>query len=179
MKKVKKLIFTHNLEKAVEAILWIANQRQGEIDVYTIVKVLFFADFYHLNKYGRTICGDNYVALENGPVPSETYRILSPKRPAAQIHFTRIENIINPHRPCNREYLSESDIEALEEGWKICKDASFDYLKKVTHQFAAYKNAWKKRGFKKSYPINLMDLIENDKKSRFDESVYYSENIKI
>jgi uncharacterized phage-associated protein len=37
---------------------------------------MYFADRKHLEKYGRFICGDSYVAMKHGPVPSEIYDIL-------------------------------------------------------------------------------------------------------
>jgi hypothetical protein len=53
--------------KALEVILYVA----GSVpDMYRALKVLYFADREHLGRYGRLICGDTYVAMRLGPVPS-------------------------------------------------------------------------------------------------------------
>ena len=62
--------------KALETIVWLANARAG-IDVYHVIKCAFFADKYHLNKYGRPIAGDNYIADTYGPLGRSVYRILN------------------------------------------------------------------------------------------------------
>ena len=34
------------------------------------LKLVFFADRYHLRQYGRPVTNDEYMAMEFGPVPS-------------------------------------------------------------------------------------------------------------
>ncbi len=67
--------FKPNAAKAVEVIVWFANKRPG-VDFHTILKLLFFADIYHLNQWGRPIIGDTYNALPYGPVAQTTYDLL-------------------------------------------------------------------------------------------------------
>jgi hypothetical protein len=67
--------FRTNARKAVEVIVWFAHQRPG-IDFHSILKMLFFADLFHLNQWGRPIVGDTYYALPYGPVPQTTYDLL-------------------------------------------------------------------------------------------------------
>jgi hypothetical protein len=54
--------FNMNTQKAIESVLWIIHN--GESNMYNIWKILFSAEKYHLNKYGRPITGDKYVAME-------------------------------------------------------------------------------------------------------------------
>jgi uncharacterized phage-associated protein len=67
--------FEFNLDKGIEAILYIA-QKVDDPTFHRISKIMYFADRKHLEKYGRFICGDSYVAMKHGPVPSEIYDIL-------------------------------------------------------------------------------------------------------
>ena len=46
-------------------------------DKLKLVKLLYFADKYHLLKYGRQISGDSYFALPYGPIPSGALDILN------------------------------------------------------------------------------------------------------
>lgn len=55
--------------KAIEAIVWLSNKQPG-IDIYHVVKIIFFADKLHLNKYARPLIGDTYIKMQYGPVPS-------------------------------------------------------------------------------------------------------------
>src|SRR6266446_7375344 len=79
-KKKARVIAMHpNQGRIVEAILFIfaeACERKIAVTQYDIVKSLFLADRAHLNKYGRPITFDNYVAMEHGPVPSTAYNFL-------------------------------------------------------------------------------------------------------
>src|SRR5690606_9928660 len=74
-RRMQTIRFRTNPEKALEVILWFASKREG-IDFHSILKLLFFADKYHLNGYGRPIVGDQYKALPYGPVAQTTYDIL-------------------------------------------------------------------------------------------------------
>lgn len=62
-------------EKALEVILYIANNLDGAT-FHSISKMLYLSDKLHLQEYGRLICGDRYIAMEYGPVPSAIYDML-------------------------------------------------------------------------------------------------------
>ncbi len=67
--------FVFDEDVAIEVILYIAN-RVPHPTFHLIFKIMYFADKAHLERYGRFICGDSYVAMRNGPVPSVTYDML-------------------------------------------------------------------------------------------------------
>lgn len=48
-----------NIGKIVEALVWIAN-RKAHQGFHFILKTLFYADKFHLQRYGRPILGDTY-----------------------------------------------------------------------------------------------------------------------
>ncbi|MBP0020504.1 MAG: SocA family protein [Cyanobacteria bacterium SBLK] len=73
--------FIFNAEKGIEAILYII-KHGTEPTFLHISKVMYFADRKHLEKYGRFICGDRYIAMKNGPVPSGVYDLLKNVRDA-------------------------------------------------------------------------------------------------
>ncbi len=57
-------------KKAAQALNYFAIENGGEIDKLHALKLVFFADRYHLRKYGRPITNDQYWAMRFGPVAS-------------------------------------------------------------------------------------------------------------
>ncbi len=70
MKESDEIQFDLDFEKAAAALLCMAKLGTAKFDQYKACKLLFLADKRHLVKYGRTITGDRYSALEWGPIPS-------------------------------------------------------------------------------------------------------------
>jgi uncharacterized phage-associated protein len=148
------------IEKIVEGILFLVNlasKRNQELTQYDIVKSLFLADKSHLNKYGRPVTFDNYVAMEHGPVPSFAYSVLkhdcdvrmfnpanSPWDRVDGAHPTnpRVMYFKNPKRQHSVEILSDSDVEALGSAYATAKSLTFGQLRKLTHDDPAYIVAW-------------------------------------
>jgi len=125
--------FSFDREKALEVLLYISSSIE---DMYKTLKVVYFADKMHLSKYGRLINGNSYVAMKNGPVPSEAYDII--KAIKGDSVFIPLEtekssltingNKITPLRKADLQKLSKSDIECLDESIKKYKPYSFNEL---------------------------------------------------
>lgn len=138
-------------EKAIEEILYIAKYAPDP-DIYRILKIMYFADKKHLEKYGRFICNDTYIAMNNGPVPSEAYDIIKHVRgdgyhPCIDEYALKSfevkpkpDNRIIPSRDADSDLLSASDKECLDESIKQYGSLSFDELKKLSHD-KAYESA--------------------------------------
>lgn len=67
-------------ETTLNAILYVLQQLGGKTDMHKLCKILYFADQRHLSKYGRSITGDTYIAMQYGPVPSNVDDILKAVR---------------------------------------------------------------------------------------------------
>lgn len=67
-------------KKAAQTLNYFAIKNGGEIDKLHALKLVFFADRYHLRKYGRPITNDQYWAMRFGPVASgvKDYRCAKP-----------------------------------------------------------------------------------------------------
>src|SRR3989337_1524135 len=119
----KRIKFHFDPDKAVEIILYVAG-RVPDPGFHRVSKILYFADREHLATYGRFICGDSYVAMKHGPVPSGTYDVLKFVRgddgltcvvPHAQESF-RVDDrkLVIPFKNANLDALSESERECLD-----------------------------------------------------------------
>jgi uncharacterized phage-associated protein len=128
--------------KALEILLYVTQQCR---DIYTALKVVYFADKAHLSRYGRLIAGDRYVAMRHGPVPSGLYDIIKAVRgdgaplafgTQAKEAFAIEGNSINPIRRPDLSVLSESDKECLDQAIREYGHKSFDELKRLSHDAA-------------------------------------------
>lgn len=136
--------------KAQQAILYVAGKLPEQRNMYKVLKVLYFADIDHLFSFGRFIFGDNYVALEHGPVPSHAYAMVQNVRTS---HIRLDENdkdealfavnntdtivpMVQPDLSC----FSKSDLMCLDKAIEECRPLSFAQLKKRSHD-AAYDQA--------------------------------------
>lgn len=133
--------FKFDKNKAITAILYITKELNG-VDLHKISKILFYADQKHLTKYGRPIIGDNYIAMPNGPVPSEIYNSINAVRYNNCFSPDILElnkyitvngyNIEAKEKPDIDEF-SDSDIECLNKSIKENKDLNFDQLTEKSH----------------------------------------------
>lgn len=122
-------------EKAVEAILYLAN-RLFHPTKLQIFKLLYLADKLHLSRYGRFVIRDQYVAMKHGPVPSKTYDLLKmpiEMRGSTPLQVASDGRAIHAFRDANRQKLSQSDIECLDETLRLYRRASPSQLIDLTH----------------------------------------------
>lgn len=111
--------------KTLEVIIYISHK---EHDLRRIMKYVYFADKCHVEKYGRFITSEVYIRMPQGPVPSAAYDIAKIVRDDDQYFDARLVKLTpknslryeHPHkliplRNANLDYLSESDIECLDE----------------------------------------------------------------
>jgi uncharacterized phage-associated protein len=140
-----------NWAKAVEAVHYLTSIHRG-ITPYYIAKIFFYADKEHMADWGRSICGDFYVAMENGPVPSNIYNLVK-REPFIDDDIiadfdSRIEKEdrrLSPKIEFNQIALSHSDIEYLAKAEAIYGHMSFGALRDLVHKERAWKEAWEGR----------------------------------
>jgi uncharacterized phage-associated protein len=148
--------FNFNFPRSLALITYIASKNVPDLTTYKILKLTFLADKFHLVQYGRTITGDKYSALPDGPVPSRLYDFFKKqvlKKPfssegkqlLANLEvdktgpYARFKAKVNP----DMSELSSTDLDAINRS--IMKFGSFGYneLKELTHEMAAFDRAWK------------------------------------
>ena len=65
-----KMLLEFDYKKATQAINYLAKKEGGQIDKLKLIKLVYFADRYHLRRYGRPMVNDAYLAMPLGPVGS-------------------------------------------------------------------------------------------------------------
>lgn len=173
--------YRNNHKKTLEGLVWFA-QHAPDLDHYWAVKTLFFADYFHLNKYGRPVFGDKISALEWGPVPSFALSLINKATPfvtpdevvaaceAFNVVPSKTGQRLVAKRPPRLEFFSRSDIICLNEALEFCRPKTFDELVRCTHDMPAYRQAWDSRCEKGSMDMDFALL--------FDESQYRDEMIR-
>jgi uncharacterized phage-associated protein len=169
--------FQFNESKAVEALVFIA-QRWPGITPFYLSKVLFFADRDHLRAFGRPVLGDNYIAMDDGPVPSRVYDIVKGNidffgDPAAIKSALRIDRAaqyaqVFPNRDPDIEQFSETDIAALAKSIEFCRGKGYRYLSDLTHK----EEAWSKAA--RDSVMDLELLVPEDQREEVRETAAYA-----
>ena len=115
-------------------------------DFHKLFKILYFAEKEHLSKYGRTITGDRFIAMKDGPVPSNIYDIFKVIRGDSifttdidfskefEVKFKHYIHMLN--KDFDMEIFSESEIECLSDSINENKDLSFGILRDKSHDKA-------------------------------------------
>jgi hypothetical protein len=183
-----------NTDRIIESVLFLvqeAERRGISITQYDVVKSIFLADKAHLNKYGRPITFDNYVAMKHGPVPSLTYDFLKENQTAIRRHSIDLPwdrraapefgkgcyIYSHPHRAPDMEVLSESDLEELRNALTVVKALGFVQIKRLTHGDQAYMAAWRDEGTRSQYPMNYSLLFETPNEKKAEEISFLSKHV--
>ena len=160
------ITFRFNPQKALESILYLT-PKISDSDVYGICKLLYLADKTSLEKYGRFIFGESYCAMEKGATPSNVYDLLKESTITPLDELEVRGNQVTARRDANLEYLSESDIECLDQVINIW-GKSPNWARRDAAHDAAWKKAWDKRGGKGSVAINKDEVIECESKKNLN-----------
>lgn len=193
MKLIKAQIrFKFDIDKFIACMSMLAEARMQDFDKLKAAKLLYFADKYHLLRYGKPIMGDIYYHLDAGPVPSKALDIMNEiicgdsafafkgdvsnkskfqeflqvKRPL--FHKFPVFNLIKtPEYGC----LSESEQEALKETIKRYGALTGKQLIKETHK----DTSWIKT--ENTEEIDYRLFFENDSDAK-QEALEYMESLQ-
>jgi uncharacterized phage-associated protein len=111
------------------------------------LKLLFFADRYHLRKYGRSVSDCAYFAMKNGPVASEAKNVAEESvrlQPSARSYARRFVRKKDAYyydsvAEVDKQVLSATDIEALEFAWRTFGQFTQYQLRDITHHYPEWK----------------------------------------
>jgi uncharacterized phage-associated protein len=137
-----KMEFNEN--KTINAVLYIVTKLKRS-DFHKIFKLLYFSDREHLMEYGRTITGDKYIAMSDGPVPSNLYDIFKSVRGDGYfkdngkfgVYFSVIGNdLIKANKEPDLKKLSKTDIYHINNSVEQYGNLSWDEIREKSHDYA-------------------------------------------
>ena len=191
--RARKSGITPNGPKVREAILHVireADSRDLRVSQFDILKTLFLSDRAHLNKYGRPITFDEYVAMPDGPVPSLAYDILKGAIEAwreagisqplwqASPDGGKKMRFSNALRDGSDEVLSETDIQEITAALLTVKGWGYKRTWDHVHGDVAYNDAWSKRPDGTfQYPMNLALMMDEPDDDYADQLKFASAHL--
>lgn len=158
--------------KSTQAINYFALKDGGKVDKVKVIKLIFFADRFHLRKYGRLVTNDNYVAMKFGPVSSGTKDIIDANSSFidpdiieySSEYLSRDGYNIISEKSVDLNVFSESDIEALEFAWNEFGKYNELTLKDLTHHYPEWqKHESAINSGIKQIPMDFKDFFEDPK----------------
>ena len=130
----------------LEALYYMSKRLDKPLEKLAALKLLFFADRYHLRKYGRLISEDTYYALPHGPVASNSLNIINSvlngeNTGSDKIYIEReSKNVVKAvDDSFEIEYLSDSDMEAIDFALDEFGNLSAWDLRDLTHEYPEWK----------------------------------------
>jgi len=176
-------------KKSTQAINFFATMQNGVIDKLKTLKLIYFADRYHIRKYGRLITNDNYFAMDYGPVASGTKDIIELNNFLSEIEKdyairfiepTTDFNYIRSIKKVNLEEFSASEIEALKYiSGKYQKLGSIE-LSEITHKYPDWqkKSKFLNPGQVSRVGMDLIDFFEDPSDPNIDKIYQLTEDEK-
>lgn len=158
-------------KKATQAINFFSEREGGKIDMMKVIKLIYFADRYHLRKYGRPVTNDGYWAMSYGPVGTTVKDIASfsqfldnEELQYAVEYLTQGDShFLLSQKKFDDKVFSDSDLEALEFAYNnFGKFGQFD-LAEMTHKYPEwikYKSALESRETTRE-EMNYFDFFLN------------------
>lgn len=169
-----------NFKKSVQALNYFAINSGGSINKMKAIKLIWLSDREHMRKYGRTITGDSYFAMKNGPVPSGTKDVLNASDFASETaydystgYLTEIDQYnFRSLTPVNEKVFSETELTIISEIFEACKDVDHFHLSELSHSFPEWQKfeSYFESGSRTRFPINQLDFFKADAKHFFVSS---------
>ena len=163
-----------SVRKILQALYYIQEnvpkENRSRHDIMYLLKLIYFADRFHIRRFGFVVSGDKYYAMKNGPVASLTFDIL--KTNSMQINSAEAGLLSNIRILSEHEVeisaqaddeLSESFREALD--FSISTFGCFSQweLSNISHDYPEWGKLKEKLNENPSIPMGMKDFFENPK----------------
>jgi len=170
----------YSIEKTANAIIYFVENGIEHLGKTKLMKLMYFADKMHLEKYARSIFFDEYYKLERGPVANLTLNIINSvnedecddMKTYSDI-FSKYINLdtINdegkkitqfvPKNTFNSDLFSKSEIEVFKQIVNEFKHYTKDEISQASHDLLEYKNT------KLNNIISPIDMVEDENMKQY------------
>ncbi len=132
-------------DKAVQSLNYLAKKENNKINKMKAIKLLYFADRYHIRKYGRPIFNDKYIAMGYGSVGSTTKDIVGltlsdeENEKASKVLMLVGQYEYQSIVDVDSGVFSDSDIEAIDFAYNEFGALNQFELATLTHKYPEWK----------------------------------------
>ncbi len=167
-----KMLLEFDYKKATQVINYLTRKEGGQIEKLKLIKLVYFADRYHLRRYGRPMVNDAYFAMRLGPVGSSVKDIaeFSDFLDEAEKHYAGAflgrggsVNTVVSIAEVDTDIFSQSELEALDFSYGEFGAKSASSLVDVTHRYPEwlkFKGALESKETTRE-PMSYTDFFEN------------------
>lgn len=135
-----------NIKIIIQALYYLINSNDKKYDKLSLLKLVFFADRYHMRKYARSITDDTYYAMQYGPVASNVKNILDfdflseDEKNYIEKYLSKDGKYYSTINPLESlEMLSDTDKEALDFAIENFANNKTFNLVDMTHKYPEWK----------------------------------------
>lgn len=134
--------FFYNPRKAAQAAAFLVHLNGGQMDVVSLLKILYLADRKCLAQRGRPITGDRMYSMPHGPVLSRIYDQIKVRDDSPWYEYLteREVNTVALVTEAPTDKLSDFERSILRDQFEQYHTFSFGDLKKFTHSLPEYKD---------------------------------------
>jgi hypothetical protein len=154
--------FVFDIRKAIAATGFLCRLNGGQLNVLHLIKMLYAADRSALVSWHRTITGDKFYSMKNGPILSRIYNLMCGRIFGADMETwnavfnPREGNIISlKGKDVDLGALSKRELEILEKAFNKFKNVPVGKLVEFLHKVLP---EWKDPG-NSSAPIDPRDIL--------------------
>jgi len=170
-----------DIYKIAHTILFFLENGVRNFGITKLMKLFFYADKYHLEKYKKTIFNSEYTKLQHGPVPESIHALLRDTislkldngypleyeeeakiiNNFIDIKTKKLEDKKKMHKlqakgdmQSNKDFFSQSELEILEKVSEEFKDMSAEDISSISHDTRAWKSVDMRQ------PISIFNLVD-------------------
>jgi uncharacterized phage-associated protein len=152
--------FRFDHDKTLQASALLLDLAAGRMAYVRLLKLLYIADREWLAEAGRSMTGDEAIAMKNGPVPSHVYDLIKGIAPRADHwsdHIQKVDYCVELKKDPGRGTLSKGEIEKLIEVTERFRTMDDWELSEHTHEFPEWRNHFQPDA---SSPIPWREILE-------------------
>jgi hypothetical protein len=136
---------TFSYKKSVQALNLFTTLEGGTLNYTKAIKLVWLSDRYFLRNHGRTITGDEYFALKNGPLASCTSDLIKAKNISSEeLQYRNLfldkkgYSIVSIKNP-DINVFAKKEVEVLEKIYKSFSHLTWHAISDFSHMFPEWK----------------------------------------
>jgi hypothetical protein len=136
---------TFNYKKAIQSLNLFSILEGGSINYMKAIKLIWLSDRYYLRNHGKTITGDEYFALKNGPLASCTSDLIKVVK-ISEVELDYRNTFISKNgysissiKESDLKVFSKKELEVLNKIYSAFSSMNWSAISDFSHIFPEWK----------------------------------------